>query len=262
MQQARRLDATGSHLVDETLADETAIALLFNGEPFVVLMATARDLPDLALGYALGEGLIDHFEQLTPVELLQRDGGLVYHCLLAPECGERLRERRRQLFSASGCGLCGAETLTQALRLPQPLQRKAQWSPERIHRALQAMAEAQTLNHDCGGLHAAAALLDDEELLLREDVGRHNAVDKVVGALACQQLQAGAMLVTSRASFELVHKTASAGIPLLAAVSAPTSAAVDLARKLGLTLLGFVRDARMTVYSEPRAGAELDLRNV
>ncbi len=248
--QARRLDASGSLLIDETLADESAIALLFNGEPFVVLMATARDLPDLALGYALSEGLIERADQLTTVEWLQREGGLVYHCLLAADCNERLRERRRQLFSASGCGLCGAETLTQALRLPERLQRKAQWSPERIHRAMRAMTEAQTMNHDCGGLHAAAALLADDTLLLREDVGRHNAVDKVVGALASAQVQAEAMLVTSRASFELVHKTASAGIPLLAAVSAPTTAAVALAQQLGLTLLGFVRDGRMTAYSE------------
>lgn len=248
--QVRRIDATGSHLVDESFADETAVALLFNGEPFVVLMATAEDIPDLALGYALGEGLIERAEQLTPVDLLRRDGGLVYHCLLAAECDERLRERRRQLFSASGCGLCGAETLSQALRPPTRLARRARWTVGRVRRAMQTMTGAQVMNHDCGGLHAAAALLPDDSLLLREDVGRHNALDKVIGALARQQLQADAMLVTSRASFELVHKTVTAGIPLLAAVSAPTSAAVDLAGRVGMTLLGFVRDRRLTVYSE------------
>lgn len=255
--QALRLDDTGSHLIDETLADETAIALLFNGEPFVVLMATAQDLPDLALGYALGEGLIDRVEQLEPVDLLRRDGGLVYHCLLAAECGERLLERRRQLFSASGCGLCGAESLTQALRQPAALSQRAQWEPERVHAAMQALVAAQTLNLNCGGLHAAAALLPDEpiELLVREDVGRHNAVDKVIGALARSNLRADAMLVTSRASHELVHKTASAGIPLLAAVSAPTSAAVELARTVGLTLLGFVRAGRLTIYADGQLGS-------
>jgi formate dehydrogenase accessory protein FdhD len=252
--QATRLDETGRHAVDEALADETAVALYFNGEPFVVLMATAQDLPDLALGYALGEGLVEHPGQLTTVDLLRREGGLVYHCLLAAECSERLRERRRQLFSASGCGLCGAETLRQALRPPDRLRASAEWSPGRIEQAMKAMAAAQTLNLACGGLHAAAALLpgDPIALVLREDVGRHNAVDKVVGALARRKVRAEAMLVTSRASFELVHKTASAGIPLLAAVSAPTSAAIELARRVGLTLLGFVRDGRMTLYTDAR----------
>lgn len=247
---ALRIEGARGQAVDEPLAEECAIGLVCNGEPRVVLMATPRDLDDLAVGHALAEGWIASASQLQSVESLRREGGLLHHCLLRDAI---LPAARGELLASSGCGLCGAEALQTALRIPSQLPPPPPWRARRIRAGMRALQAAQALNRASGGLHGAAALLPGKPLriLAREDVGRHNAVDKVIGALARAELRAEAMLVSSRASFELVQKTARAGIPLLAAVSAPTSAAVALAGQCGLVLLAFVRGRRLTVYHGP-----------
>jgi formate dehydrogenase accessory protein FdhD len=161
---------------------------------------------------------------------------------------DALQQRRRHLVGRSGCGLCGTEALEQAIRPVPRVARAEDIDPARLVRALAALDAAQPLNRACGALHAAAALLS-EDLVVCEDVGRHNALDKVIGALARRDQRADALLVTSRASYELVHKCASAGVATLAAVSAPTAYAVRLAREAGVTLYAFARNGRMTRYA-------------
>lgn len=247
---ALRIDATGSERVHETLAEETALALLFNGVPHVVMMCTPADLEDFACGFALGEGIIATADELRVVELLPRDQGLALHLAIPAARFEALQARRRNLLAASGCGLCGAETLDAAIRpVPRVAAEDAAPDPLQLAAWFGRLAQAQVLNARCGALHAAAAITADG-LVLREDVGRHNALDKVIGALARQARRAQALLLTSRASYELLHKAAVAGIGTVAAVSAPTAHAVRVADAAGIRLYGFAREGRITRYTQ------------
>lgn len=248
---ALRLTVETRESVEETLAEETPVALLFNGVPHVVMMCTPVDLEDFAFGFALSEGIVESSDELRVVELLQREQGLALHLAIPGPRFEALEGRRRNLVGRSGCGLCGAEALESAVRPVRHVESGTPLTRERLAIAFAQLAERQPLNRQCGALHAAAALVDTG-LQVREDVGRHNALDKVIGALARSGQRADALLVTSRASYELVHKCAQAGVAILAAVSAPTAFAVQLAEEAGLTLIGFARDARMTVYAHPQ----------
>ena len=231
----------------ELLAEETAIALLFNGVPYAVMMATPADLHDFAVGFALSEGIIESASELAWIEQVEREAGLALHLKIPSERFAALEQPRR-LLAASGCGLCGSEHLEQVMRSPPPLPSTTPLAPSTLLAAVTQLHQRQPLNAQCGALHAAAAIRDDQ-LLVREDVGRHNAVDKVIGALGRAGRGATAMLVTSRASYELVHKVASARIPALVAVSAPTAQAVRLAEAVGLCLVAFARESRLTVYA-------------
>lgn len=234
--------------VSEALAEETAIALLFNGVPFAVMMATPADLYDYATGFALSERIVQSASELELVDVVEREAGLALHLSIPTKRFAQLEQQRR-LIGASGCGLCGAETLEQAIAYPDPLDVQEPIDAARLLTGMTQLTEQQPLNQQCGAMHAAAALTDSG-LLVREDVGRHNAVDKVVGALARNGERARAVLVTSRASYELVHKTVIAKIPVLAAVSAPTAHAVRLAAHCRLGLAAFAREGRMTIYSQ------------
>ncbi len=245
---AQRFSPEGVLPVHETLAEETAIALLFNGVPHVVTMATPQDLEDLASGFALSEGIVASLDELSVVEVLQRDNGLAVHLSIPAQRFEALQERRRNQVASGGCGLCGAEALDSAIRPVRCVELDTRIAVDALHAGFAALATAQSLNRDCGGLHAAAAMVG-ETLLGREDVGRHNAMDKTIGALARRGAVADALLVTSRGSYELVHKAAEAGVGILASVSAPTAYAVRLAETAGITLIGFARAGRLTVYS-------------
>ena len=245
---ALRLAADESVELRETLAEETPVALLYNGVPHVVMMATPADLEDFAVGFSLTEGIVGSASQIEVIEVLQRERGLAVHLAIPSARFEALQERRRSLVGRTGCGLCGAEALESAVRAVRQGAAAVRVSRDALSAAFARLAAMQPLNDECGALHAAAAMIGGG-LLVREDVGRHNALDKVVGALARGGLRADALLVTSRASYELVHKTAEAGVPLLAAVSAPTAYAVRLAREAGLTLVAFAREGRMTVYA-------------
>lgn len=245
---AQRLVDGRETQVEESLAEETPVALLFNGVSHAVMMATPADLEDFAVGFALTEGIVERADDLQVIELLQRERGLVLHLAIPGACFEALGSRRRSLTGRSGCGLCGAETLEQAIAPVRHVVARPAVTPERLSRALAALANQQILNRECGGLHAAAALSGDD-LLVREDVGRHNALDKVVGAMARAGRETEALLLTSRASYELVHKAAAANIATLAAMSAPTAFAVRLAGEAGLALYAFAREGRMTRYA-------------
>ena len=254
---ALRISASGEpEQLSESLAEESAIALLFNGVPFAVMMATPTDLHDYAVGFALSEQIIGAADELELIDVIERESGLALHLGIPSGRFERL-QRHRRLIGASGCGLCGAETLAQAIRTPQRLESAERLDRSDLNRSMGQLAEQQPLNRQCGSLHAAA-VLTESGLVIREDVGRHNAVDKVIGALARNSQDARAVLVTSRASYELVHKVATAQIPILAAVSAPTAHAVRLAAECGLTLVAYAREGRMTIYSEAQRIAMAD----
>lgn len=245
---AQRLDTDGRVEVRERLAEETPIALLFNGEAHVVMMATPQDLEDFAFGFALSEGIVADAAELQLIEALPRGPGIALHLAIPAPRFEALQARRRQLPGRSGCGLCGAETLEQAITPVRRVTSGKHVAPDCLRRGFTLLAARQTLNRDCGGLHAAAALCEDE-LIAREDVGRHNALDKVLGALARAGRRSEAVLLTSRASYELVHKAAAMDIGTLAAMSAPTAHAVRLAQQAGLALYAFAREERITRYA-------------
>ncbi len=257
---------------DDWLIDEQPVALVFNGLSHVVMMATPWQLDELAVGFALSEGLIDSLDALRGVEVEAAPDGLGHSVQLevSPRAFEQIKSRRRQLEGRSGCGLCGIDSL-QAFRqawprAAQPNARQAadadaaQATPlvnaDAVQRALRALPDGQPLQARSGGCHAAAWCSPEGEVLwAREDVGRHNALDKLIGALALQHPQPavprreGFVLVSSRASYELVSKCARAGLPALAAVSAPTALAVELARHSGLQLMGFCRPGSAVVYA-------------
>lgn len=240
---------------NDFLAEETPVALIYNGVSHAVMLTTAQDLEDFALGFSLSEGIVDTPAEFYGLEIREQDNGIELHCEIASERFMALKERRRTLAGRTGCGLCGAESLAQAIRYPQPLQSSERFAAASIKNALISIQAQQLIQRQTGATHASAFVLADGTVsLVREDVGRHNALDKLIGALQkMRQGQAvpphGFILTTSRASFEMVQKTATAGIAMLVAVSAPTGLAVRVAEQCGLTLVGFARENRFVVYS-------------
>ena len=246
------------------VATETAVALVYNGISHVVMMATPANLEDFALGFSLSEGILQSGKQLLDCEVTETEKGIELALTITAEPFAKLKEKRRNLVGRTGCGLCGAESLDQAITEPAMVTAELALSHEALQKASSALAAQQKLQQQTGAVHGAAYCNQQGEILLvREDVGRHNALDKLLGALAKKEQQheqdkeqnkeqnkePGFVLITSRASYEMVAKTTSANIPLLAAVSAPTSLAIELAEKSGLTLVGFTRTGRHVVYA-------------
>jgi FdhD protein len=239
---------------EDWIAAEVPIALEFNGISHAVMLATPLDLADFALGFSLSEGILDEPSQLYGVDEEVSEEGITVQLEVASAAFARLKDRRRSMTGRTGCGLCGTESLSHVCRLLPKLPQGVRVAKAAVARAMTEMRSLQVLNQVTGAIHAAAWCDTSGEVkLLREDVGRHNALDKLVGALVKTDIEAGTgfIAVTSRASFEMVQKTAIAGVPLLAAVSAPTSFAVKTAQEAGLTLLGFVRDEDSVVYAHP-----------
>ncbi len=251
---ARRL-ADGEAVASlENLAEEVPVALVYNGISHAVMLATPADLTDFALGFSLSEGILASPGELYDCEAVAVEGGIEVRLEIASARLAALKERRRSLAGRTGCGLCGVESLGLAVRSPAPVAPRAPLAAAAIHRALAGLLPHQPLFAATGAAHAAAWANDAGTLLtVREDVGRHNALDKLIGALAREGFDpaAGFLAVTSRASYEMVQKAASAGIGLLAAISAPTAFAVRLAEEAGLTLVGMARSSRLTAYSHP-----------
>lgn len=242
--------------VDDFVAEEVPIAMLYNGVSFAVMMATPYDLDDFALGFSLSEGLIALPVQLLDVDKQTLLEGLQLRMQVAPEAhGAHLsREHERMLPGRSGCGICGTRELEQAIRQNAPVGAGTPISQGALEKALGQLHALQPMNAATGAVHAAAwADAEGNILLVREDVGRHNALDKLIGAMHRMTLdpQRGMALVTSRASYEMVTKAAGAGIAFLAAISAPTALAIQLARSAGITLVGFARPGSHNVYSHP-----------
>jgi len=240
---------TGTAL--DTLAEEIPVAFEYNGIAHAVMLATPTDLEDFAVGFSLTEGIVDTRRAVYAIEIEQAEAGITLHLDIAAGAFARLKQRRRSLAGRTGCGLCGTESLAQVMRDISPVQTAQPFSLAALYAALRQLPERQPLQQLTGAVHAACRVLSDGSIShVREDVGRHNALDKTLGALARADLPAqGALLITSRASFEMVQKTAAQGYGLLAAVSAPTAAAVRLADKLNITLVGFLRGQHCAVYT-------------
>lgn len=247
---ARRLRADGMDAITDQVAEETPVALLYNGVPHAVMMATPADLAELALGFSLTEGIVASAADCELVELRQGDDGVELHLLIPAARFQALSGRGRNLAGRAGCGLCGTQALAAAVRPLAPVVSAPFPGFAAIRAGLAALAAAQPVNARCGGLHAAG-FVHPGGVLVREDIGRHNALDKVVGAMALAGIAPapGFLAITSRASHEVVHKAGSAGIATVAAISAPTARAIDLARGAGMHLVAFARDQAMTAYS-------------
>ena len=237
----------------DSIAAETPVSLTYNSIPHVVMMATPRDLEDMGVGFTVSEELAG-FSEIRDVTVDLASGA---HELRLSVSGSRLSDmlqRRRNLTGRTGCGVCGAETIEDAIRRPPPVPAGGATSREQLVQALRGLREQQPLGAQAGSLHAAAWVdWQGQVQLVREDVGRHNALDKLLGARlrAGQSLADGYVLVTSRASYEMVQKAATLGIRMLVAVSAPTALGVQLAQDCGLTLVGFAREDQQVVYTHP-----------
>ena len=225
------------------LAEEVPVALVFNGISHAVMMATPLHLEDFALGFALSEGLIDQASQLYGVEVIEQALGMEVHIDIAAQCEARLKERKRSMAGRTGCGLCGTDSLDQVkLKLSQAP--KVQLDVQAMQRAHAGLRALQPLKLQTGATHAAAWCTAEGDIaLLREDVGRHNALDKLIGALATSGTSpaTGFILLSSRCSYELVEKTVIAGCPMLVTISTATSLAAERAKAAGLTLIALAR---------------------
>lgn len=244
------------------LAVELPLALEFNGIAHAVMLATPQDLEDFALGFSLSEGIIAKPSDLYGIDVQTATAGITLQVQIAAQAFAGLKERRRTLAGRTGCGICGTESLDQVLR-PVAQLPAGNWrlAPIALAQAGAALGAHQELARSTGATHAAAWCSAHGKILLaREDVGRHNALDKLIGALVHAGISTaeGFALITSRASVEMVQKSATAGIRVLAAVSGPTTLAVDLAQDCGLCLVGFARAERFSVYTHrERIAAEV-----
>lgn len=241
---------------EDEIAVEVPVALVYNYISHAVMMATPEDLQDFALGFSLTEDIIADVDEVSHIHVRSGDNGVTVRMQIVDERFEALRERRRNMVGRTGCGLCGVESLKQAIRPIEPVK-SVDVSDKAIQAALRNIHHKQPLQQITGATHAAAWCdLQGNILQVREDVGRHNALDKLIGAFKKTEMsiQDGFVFITSRASYEMVQKSASAGFGCLVAVSAPTSLAVEQAREVGMKLVGFARDGRHIVYHDPNPG--------
>ncbi len=253
-----RISAGGRAQAREWLAEEVPVALVYNGISHVVMLATPCDLEDFATGFSLTEGIVDSLDEIRSCEVAEACGGIELQIELSSRAFAGLKQQRRQLAGRTGCGICGAESISQAIRPASTVDTRPSVSLERVNAALQALDDAQQIRNDTGATHAAGWVDAEGQLrLCREDVGRHNALDKLIGAMRRQSLAAagGFALISSRASYEMVHKAARAGIGALVAVSAPTALAVRVADEAGVALACWARGDRLTAYTHPEVFA-------
>ena len=236
------------------VAEECAIALVYDGTTAAVVMATPSNLRDLAIGFSLTEGIIRNCGEIRSLEVVPSLDGIELRTWLAPAGGRRFKKRQRRLVGPTGCGLCGIESLSEATRSCPLVTRAIALSPDQIEAAIEALADAQELNRITRATHAAGFYRPGNGLIaVREDVGRHNALDKLAGALACENVagESGAIILTSRVSVEMVQKAAVMGASILIAISAPTALAVRTAEACGITLVGIARGSAFEIFSHP-----------
>ena len=241
---------------EDLVADEVPVALVYNGISHAVMMATPADLEEFALGFSLSEGIIARAADCYDIEIEEGQDGISVHLEIASAAFVGLKERRRTLAGRTGCGLCGVDSLRQVHRSLPVVAPARGLHADGVRRALAAIGAEQPLNRLTGAFHAAAWCgMDGGLRLVREDIGRHNALDKVIGAMARTQARPaeGFLLVTSRVSFEMAQKAIMAGVPALVGMSAPTSAAIALAEQAGMTLLAFARGRDFACYAHPGA---------
>jgi FdhD protein len=259
-QAARRLVGGRAEAIEEDVAEEVAVALVYNGVSHAVMMATPCDLEDFARGFSLSERIVERPSEIFDIEVATVGIGIEVRLRIAGARMAALQERRRSMAGRTGCGLCGVESLEAALRPTATVAAPIAVSAAAIQRAMAGLPAHQPINQVNGATHAAGwADASGALVAVREDVGRHNALDKLVGALAERGALArregteagGFVVVTSRCSYEMVQKAAAAGASAIAAVSAPTSLAIETARAANVALAAFVRGERLTVYALP-----------
>ncbi len=237
------------------IAEEVPVSLVYNGEPHVVMLVTPTNLEEFALGFSITEGIIQGPSELLSVHVYNRSNGIEVRLQIPEARFHCLADKGRNLTGRTGCGLCGANTLQQAIRPTEPVSGELKLPASELYAALDEIRQQQKLNQLTGAVHAAAWIIPGQGIqYVREDVGRHNAMDKLIGLLLRlgKNPASGFVLVTSRASYEMVQKAASVGVTLLAAMSASTGLAIRLADESGLTLVGFARDHQHVVYTHPR----------
>lgn len=236
------------------VAEEAPIALVYNGRPYVVVMGTPADLEDLAVGFSLTEGVVDAAAGIERVDVVRASHGIEVQIQISDADSRRLEERTRSMTARTGCGLCGIERISDALRMPEVVTHSLSIAREALWRASAELSRAQHINTETNAVHAAGWASPDGALhIVREDVGRHNALDKVLGALARGGTAAsgGFIIVTSRASYEMVQKGAMCGVELVAAISRPTGLAIRFAESAGVTLVALLRGTTANVYCHP-----------
>jgi FdhD protein len=235
-----------------TAPEETPVALVHDASTTAVMMATPADLEDFAVGFSLAEGVIAVADEIRSLDVVETELGIEARMWLAPHRAHAQAARRRRIAGPTGCGLCGVDSLREAVRPPPPVGQGLQVAPGEIHAALHALSGAQRLGAATRAVHAAGWWRLGEGLgPVREDVGRHNALDKLIGALARagDHDRRGLLLLTSRVSVEMVQKAAVLGAQVLVAVSAPTALAVRMAEACGLTLVAVARDDGFEVFT-------------
>jgi FdhD protein len=234
--------------------EETAIALTYNGGTYAVMMGTPQDLRDFAVGFSLSEGIVQFPEDIESLDVVHLDDGIELRMWLAPSRADRLNERRRHIAGPTGCGICGIDSIAEAVRPAAIVAQGRSFMAREITAAMQSIPPLQQINIETRAVHAAAFWTPARGLVaLREDVGRHNALDKLAGALARGKISASEcmVLLTSRVSVEMVQKTAAMGAPLMVAVSAPTALAIRMADAAGITLAAVARADGFEVFTHP-----------
>jgi FdhD protein len=237
------------------IPEETALALTYNGGTYAVMMGTPRDLRDFAIGFSLSEGIVQSPGGIQSLDIVELDDGIELRMWLGPEHAEPVRERRRHIAGPTGCGICGIDSIAEAVRPAAIVPRGRTFSPREIMAAMATLPPLQAINIETRAVHAAAFWTPNTGIVaLREDVGRHNTLDKLSGAIAQDKVSAadGIVLLTSRVSVEMVQKAAAMGAPLMVAVSAPTALAVRMADAAGITLCAIARADGFEVFTHPQ----------
>ena len=246
--------ASGYARGERAIPEETAIAFTFNTASYAVMMATPQDLEDFAVGFSLTEGVVSSLDAIESVESVEEEVGIELRVWLKERDAAEFLGRRRKMAGPTGCGLCGIESLIEAMRPPPEVRGTLVFTPDQIMTAIDTLFPLQELNRETRAVHGAGFFDARRGLVaVREDVGRHNALDKLAGALAREHANAerGMVLLTSRVSVEMVQKAAVLGSPILVAVSAPTALAIRTAEAAGITLVGIARDDGFEVFAHP-----------
>jgi FdhD protein len=229
------------------------VALTYDGSTYAVMMATPDNLTDFAIGFSLTENIIDAPSGIDTLEIIALEEGIEARMWLKPDVSRRHIGRRRSIVGPTGCGLCGVDSIAQAMKPLKTVESGAVIPSAKLVEAMSHLQASQALNARTRAVHAAAFLTAENDLIVREDVGRHNALDKVIGALAAANIAGsnGAVLMTSRVSVELIQKTALLGAPIIAAISAPTALAIRLAERTKITLAAVLRGDAFEVFTYP-----------
>ena len=236
------------------IPEETAIALTYNGGTYAVMMATPQNLRDFAIGFSLSEGIVQSPDDIRSLDIVDLDDGVELRMWLAQPGADRLNERRRHIAGPTGCGICGIDSIAEAIRPAAIVARGRGFSSQEVMAAMQSIPPLQTINIETRAVHAAAFWIPGRgTVALREDVGRHNALDKLAGGLAQGRISTGEgmVLLTSRVSVEMVQKTAAMGAPVMVAASAPTALAVRMADAAGITLAAIARGDGFEIFTHP-----------